>query len=64
MPQKTVRINKFNKWQDSNSIYSNLLHFYTLITNYHKQKLRKNYIKRNKIPRNITKKVKDLYTKN
>ena len=36
-------------------MYENLLHLYTLITNYQKEKSRKNptykYIKKNKIPR-------------
>ena len=34
-------INDSLKWQDTKSIYRNLLHFYTLITNYQKDKLRK-----------------------
>ena len=29
------------KLQDTKLIYRNLLHFYTLATNYHKEKLRK-----------------------
>ena len=57
------------KVQDTKSIYRNLLHFYTLIMNYEKEKLRKqsiyNCIKKNKIHRNkITKEVKDLYFEN
>ena len=47
---KTVRINEFSKLQDTKLIYRNLLHFYTLLTNYHKEKLRKisfkNHIKK------------------
>ena len=35
-PPKIVRINKFNKSKDTKSIHINLLHFYMLITNYHK----------------------------
>ena len=44
------------KLQDIKLIYRNLLCFYTLTTNYQKEKLRKqslyNCIKKNKIPRN------------
>ena len=44
------------KLQDVKLTYRNLLHFYTLITIYQKEKLRKhsifNYIRKNKIPRN------------
>ena len=44
------------KLQDTKLIFRNPLHFYTLITNSEKEKLRNyliyNYIKKNKIPRN------------
>ena len=44
------------KFQDTKSMYRNLLHFYTLIMNYQKEKLRKQshlqLIKKNEIPKN------------
>ena len=57
------------KLQDTKSIYRNLLHFYTLVVNYQKEKLRKQShlqfqqgIKYLGI--NLIKEVKDLYTEN
>ena len=58
------------KLQDSKLIYRSLLHFYTLTTNYQKEKLRKQFHapmhqKRIKYPGiNLPKEVKDLYSKN
>jgi len=56
------------KFQDTKSIYKNLLHFYTLIMNY--QRLRKqSHLKLHKkrmkyLCVNLTKEVKDLYAEN
>ena len=36
-----LRINKFSKVSDTKSVYKNLSFFYTEITNYQKEKLRK-----------------------
>ena len=56
-------------FQDTKSKHKNLLYFSTLITNYQKEKLRKqshcNYIGKNNIPRKkFSQEVKELYTKN
>ena len=40
---ETVRIYEVSKLLVTKSIYKNLLHFYTLITNYQNEKLRKQY---------------------
>ena len=40
---ETVRIYEISKLLVTKSIYKNLLHFYTLITNYQNEKLRKQY---------------------
>ena len=57
------------KFQDTKFIHKNLLHSYALITNYQKEKLRKqshyNYIKKTKILSNkLIKKVIHLHTEN
>ena len=63
-------INKYRKLQDKISINKILLYFYTLITNYQEEKLRKQshlqaHQKEKKYLRvNLTKELKDLYTKN
>ena len=63
-------INHLVKLQDTKSIYRNLLHFYTLIMNYQKEKLRKHshlpsHQKRIKyLGINQPKRAKDLYPKN
>jgi len=57
------------KLQDTKAIYRNLLHFYTLITNYQKGKLRKlSHLKLDKkiirfLAINLTKEVKDYKLK-
>ena len=67
--KKFLKVNSA-KAEDKKSVYKKILYFYTLIMNYHKEKL-KNTIpfiiasKRIKYPRiNITTKVKGLYTEN
>ena len=57
------------KFQDTKLIYRNLFHFYTITTNYQKEKLRIQsylplYQKEKKSPRNKPKEVKDLYSEN
>ena len=57
------------KLQDTKSTYKNWLHFYTLTSNYQKEKLKKNSIKIASkriiyLEIYLTKKVKDLYTQN
>ena len=70
---KTKLLGLINKFSDI-SVYKinthKILHFYTLIMNYHqKEKIRKknpiyNEIIKNKIPRNKFKEVKDVYIEN
>ena len=56
------------KLQDTKLIYRNLLHFYTLLTNYQKEKLRKHFHlllhQKEYLGINLTKEAKDLYSEN
>ena len=52
--------------KDTKLIYRNLLHFYTLVMNNQKEKLRKSHLQsqKNYIVINLTKVLKDLYSEN